>query len=70
MYGGYFKKPEKTAAAMPPEMRPEIYGGRGHAYNWTKPEAPPQPGEKNLTRAEIRAVTPEGFARAFFKANR
>jgi hypothetical protein len=67
---GYFKEPKKTTSVMPPEMSPEIHGNRRHAYDWTKPKAPLWLDKKCLSRADIRAITPEGFARAFFEANR
>jgi hypothetical protein len=66
---GYFKKPKKTAASMPPETAPEIYGRKAHGYDWTTPKAPSWLDKRGLSRADLRAVTPEGFARAFFKAN-
>jgi hypothetical protein len=67
---GYFKEPKKTVDTMPPEMSSEIYGhSKGHGFDWTVPKVPLWLDKKGLTRADLRAVTPEGFARAFFKAN-
>jgi hypothetical protein len=67
---GYFNPPRRTVFQMPKEMSSEIYGhGRGHGFDWTAPKAPAWVDASNLTRADLRAITPEGFANAFYKAN-
>ncbi|MDR1420636.1 MAG: hypothetical protein LBI86_09700 [Treponema sp.] len=68
---GYFNEPKKTCKSMPPKMSPEIYGkGRGHGYDWSVPKAPAWLDPKGLTRADLRSITPDGFAQAFFRANK
>lgn len=37
---------------------------------WQKPETPDEFKHLKLSRADIRAITPPGFAKQFFKANR
>jgi hypothetical protein len=67
---GYFSEPKKSVPEMPLEMSAEVYGhGRGHGFDWTVPKAPAWLDARGLTRADLRAITPEGFATAFFKAN-
>jgi hypothetical protein len=67
---GYFNEPKKSVLEMPLEMSAEVYGhGRCHGFDWTVPKAPAWLDTRGLTRADLRAITPEGFATAFFKAN-
>src|SRR5690606_14113333 len=60
---GYFNPPVKKV-----KRRPEISKDRNKRMgNWQKPTPPP--GYEHITdRSAIRAITPEGFANAFFKA--
>lgn len=37
--------------------------------NWQKPECPPELSHLKLNRTAIRAITPSGFAMAFYKEN-
>jgi len=53
---GYFKKPRKTVKNKPSQMTIMFPSGRINAVGWSK-------------SAEKRAITPPGFARAFFEAN-
>lgn len=65
---GYFKNPKRLILARPTELPKVKHGQKGWYLN-----APPKMVDQNnhkLKRAERRAVTPPGFAKAFFKANK
>lgn len=69
---GYFSTPKRLVAD---EDRPARHTNQErdqwrHTPGWYKPECPPEYAHLNLDRAAIRAITPKGFAQAFFKANR
>lgn len=66
---GYFQTPRKTVAVKP-EGLTKKYGSRINGRGWSKPICPPEYAHLGLNRAAIRAITPPGFAQAFFKANR
>lgn len=57
---GYFKLPKPTHSE-----RPASFDMKG----WTNPKKPKGYEHLKLDRAAIRAITPPGFARAFYKAN-
>jgi hypothetical protein len=61
---GYFNAPKKRIRTKPFSGNRNLYYG-----NWQNPPAPK--GYEHLAgnRAAIRAITPAGFAQAFFKAN-
>jgi hypothetical protein len=64
---GYFNTPTPTVKQKP------VKAFRGHCicgYNYGVLECPPEYVHLGLDQAAIRAITPPGFARAFFKANR
>lgn len=58
---GYFNAPRKSPMAV---VKP-----KGRVAGGTRDWSFAKRGTNGLTRQEIRAVTPPGFARAFFKAN-
>lgn len=71
---GYFKPPLPTNESRPEKIYTNL-GKCSHGMDWTKVEAPAEYGWLNKLpyrerRAAIRAITPPGFAQAFFKANR
>lgn len=72
---GYFNPPRKTVKVKP-EGLTRKYGSRTNGRGWSKPECPPEYAEYisrlhgDAKRAALRAITPPGFAQAFFKANR
>ena len=66
---GYFNKPVPTVKKKPPGLTVKFPSGRTNARDWGKPKAPPEYEHLNLDRTALRAITPPGFAKAFFKAN-
>lgn len=66
---GYFKPPHKTVGSKPCGLTTQ-YKSRSNGRSWSKPICPPEYAHLGLSRAAIRAITPPGFAQAFFKANR
>lgn len=66
---GYFNFP-KYIITQKPEKLTIKYGSRTNGRGWSKPQCPTEYLHLNLTRAQIRAITPPGFAQAFFEANR
>ncbi len=66
---GYFKEPAKTVKVKPEQLTVK-FGTRTNGRGWAKPECPEEYKHMNLNRAAIRAITPQGFAEAFYKANR
>ena len=68
---GYFKEPKPIAKIRPDlEFMMRYPNGKGNARCWSKPECPKEYQNLNLSRQEIRAITPAGFAKAFYKANK
>lgn len=73
---GYFREPKRTVAERPdnPYYVKQYKSGKKNQFAWSAPACPEwakayiekQPDK----RAALRAVTPPGFAQAFFKANR
>lgn len=63
---GYFKIPKPRF-----KERPTFEYKKGHGVFWGKIfQCPEEYRHLNLDRAAIRAITPKGFAEAFFRANR
>lgn len=58
---GYFKMPSKKRGAKAP--------ARFDRKKWASPKKPTEYAHLKLSRADIRAITPPAFARAFFRAN-
>jgi hypothetical protein len=67
---GYFKNPKPTVKERPAVLITQFPNGRGNGKGWAKPKCPERYKHLGLDRAAIRAITPPGFAQAFFKANR
>lgn len=61
---GYFNFPKKTVIDRPKDLSKTYPCGSSMAKNWN-PRCLP-----GLTKADMRAITPPGFANAFFKANK
>jgi hypothetical protein len=66
---GYFKPPAPSVKELPQELEARI-GSRGNSREWAKIPCPPEYERLGLSRQALRAITPPGFARAFFRANR
>lgn len=71
---GYFNFPVATVRERPERVNTCI-GKKGRAIDWAKAEVPPEYEFLNELpykerRAAVRAITPPGFAEAFYKANR
>jgi len=67
---GYFKRPKPTVRHKPEEQMTIRYpNGKANGRFWAKPSCPAEYAHLNLSRAALRAITPPGFARAFFEAN-
>lgn len=62
---GYFTEPARKVKEKPAA----IPTGGVHAKYWGKVKVPSEYQNLKLDRAAIRAITPRGFAEAFFKAN-
>jgi hypothetical protein len=65
---GYFNEPKRTVKTCPEKIT-ERRGMRVNSIDWTTPKAPEWLDTKGLTRADLRAITPGGFAEAFFRVN-
>jgi hypothetical protein len=66
---GYFNAPPFVFRQKPLHMTILYPGGRINGRGWSKPKCPPEYEGMNLSRASLRAITPPGFAQAFFNAN-
>lgn len=70
---GYFNHPKPTVETKPFRLKSNL-GKLSHGVEWSKLETPTEYAYLNELpysdrRAAIRAITPSGFAMAFFKAN-
>lgn len=66
---GYFKHPKKTTTQPPDGITRRYKSGKVNAFAWAAPKSPEWLDKSGLTRADLRSMTPPGFAQAFFKAN-
>lgn len=67
---GYFRQPRRKLSKKPDNLTQLFPNGRTNGRGWASPKCPPEYAHLNLDRAAIRAITPQGFANAFFRANR
>lgn len=67
---GWFNNPKKTVSEMPEGITKRYKSGKVNSFCWTAPSPPDWLDATGLTRADLRSITPAGFAQAFFKANR
>jgi hypothetical protein len=65
---GYFNEPTRKVKNKPAELTVK-FGTRINGRGWARPECPEEYNHMNLNRAAIRAITPRGWAEAFFKVN-
>ncbi|RGU89822.1 DNA cytosine methyltransferase [Clostridium sp. AF15-17LB] len=67
---GYFKEPAATVKIKPQGMTKRYANGRTNCNTWCNANCPDEYKGMGLNRAAIRAITPPGFANAFYKANK
>lgn len=67
---GYFRAPRKTAREMPDGITKRYSSGKVNTLACAALKPPEWVDASKLTRADLRAITPPGFAQAFFRANR
>jgi len=67
---GYFNNPVPVVKKKPSDMVVRNPSGRTNARDFSVPKCPPEYKDLKLDRSAIRAITPPGFANAFFKANK
>lgn len=73
---GYYNVPKSTVKDFPIDMAKNDGRSRAHAADWTRPECEDKYSQYvsqfkgDAKRAAIRAITPPGFAQAFYQANR
>ena len=66
---GYFKAPAATVQQKPQKLEQQHKYQHRHGVLMSNPTCPQEYADLGLDRAAIRAITPQGFARAFFQAN-
>ena len=66
---GYFNEPTPILKKRPDSLMCLSPKKRYNARDWSRIAPPPEYAPLNLDRAALRAITPPGFAKAFFKAN-
>jgi hypothetical protein len=66
---GYFNVPKSTIKEKPENLIRMSPKSRYNSRDWSKLNCPAEYAHLKLDRAALRAITPPGFARAFFKAN-
>jgi len=67
---GYFKKPKFSVKEKPCGLTKRFPSGRTTGRGWSIPVVPEEYRGLGLGRAALRAITPPGFAQAFFNANK
>lgn len=66
---GFFNEPKRIVKEMPKGITKRYKSGKVNSFACAAPKPPNWVDATNLTRADLRAITPAGFAKAFFKAN-
>ena len=67
---GYFIEPAPAVKERPPDLIYISPKGRYNARDWSKMNCQPEYAHLKLDRAALRAITPPGFARSFYEANK
>jgi len=67
---GYFNNPVPMVKEKPQGMTYKTRNGRANSVDYSIPKCPIEYGHLKLDRAALRAITPPGFARAFFEKNK
>jgi hypothetical protein len=66
---GYFNEPTPVVKKRPADLMCLSPKKRYNAKDWSRIKPPSEYAHLNLDRAALRAITPSGFAKAFFKVN-
>lgn len=66
---GYFTAPVPTVKTEPDEIK-YVSNMKSGKMGVKKQDCPPEYAHLGLKRADIKAITPPGFARAFYEANK
>ena len=66
---GCFNNPVPTIKQKPEDLVKRNPNGRTNGRGMSNPKCPDDYKHMDLTRADLRAITPAGFAKAFYKAN-
>jgi hypothetical protein len=66
---GYFKQPTSAVKDRPDDLVVKYKDQHSHGRLLAVPHCPEEYQNMGLDRAAIRAITPSGFAKAFFTAN-
>ncbi|MDR0300847.1 MAG: hypothetical protein LBI04_00855 [Treponema sp.] len=66
---GYFNNPVPLVKKRPDDMVVRNPSGRTNSRDFSIPKCPPEYRHLKLDRAALRAITPRGFAKAFFEKN-
>lgn len=66
---GHFREPTPTVRKRPGLLAVMYRDGHRHGRGMANPICPPEYAGMGLSRADLRAITPAGFAQAFFRAN-
>ena len=67
---GYFNNPVPTVKKKPSGMTVRNLSGKTNSRDFSIPKCPPEYEDLKLDRAALRAITPPGFARAFYEKNK
>ena len=67
---GYFVSPTLIVKQKPKDLSTEYPNGRVNGRGMSIPKCPPEYRHLKLNRAAVRAITPSGFAQAFYKSNK
>jgi hypothetical protein len=67
---GWFNPPTPTVKVRPDGIVKRYSSGKVNTFAWSAPKPPDWLDATGLTRADLRSITPDGFAQAFYKANR
>ena len=69
---GYYSTPRRTVFERPndPYFAKQYKSGKKNQFAWAPPPVPEWYDGPALDRAARRAITPPGFAKAFYRANR
>ncbi|WP_320961778.1 hypothetical protein [Hungatella effluvii] len=66
---GYFKEPVPLVRERPGLLSIMYKDGHRHGRGMANPTCPPEYAGMGLDRAALRAITPPGWAKAFYQAN-